>query len=226
MQQMAAKKAGRVQQRGLKALVFIACLIPLGLLVWNGYNDNLGANPIEAITHGTGDWALRLLLVTLAVTPLRRVFGWTWPLRLRRMLGLFAFFYATLHLFTYLWLDQFFQWGEILHDVVKRPFITVGFLAYLILVPLAVTSTNRMMRRLGRNWQRLHRSVYAAAVLAVLHFIWLVKADLREPLIYAAVLALLLGVRLWYANRGKIPFLKDGKHRVRRVVTEKFQVES
>lgn len=180
----------------LKPGVFALCLVPAGLMVFDGFTGGLGVNPIEAITHRTGDWTLRLLLVTLAMTPLRRLLDWRWPLRVRRMLGLFTFFYACLHLMTYLWLDQFFDLGAILEDVIERPFITVGMLAFVGLVPLAVTSTNGMMRRLGRRWKTLHRLVYVIAVLGVLHFWWLVKADVREPLIYAALLAVLLGYRL------------------------------
>jgi sulfoxide reductase heme-binding subunit YedZ len=172
-------------------------------LVYGILTHSLGANPIEAVTRGLGDWALRLLLVTLAVTPLRRLTGLGWLLRLRRMLGLFAFFYAVLHVLTYLWLDQFFDWGAILKDVVKRPFITVGFLSFVLLIPLAVTSTHAMMKRLGRHWQRLHRAVYAIAVLGVLHFWWMVKADVREPALYAAILAVLLGLRVYWARNDR-----------------------
>ncbi len=189
------------QLKAIKAFVFALCLIPLGHLVHGIVTDSLGANPIEAVTRGLGDWALRLLLVTLAVTPLRRLTGLNWLLRLRRMLGLFAFFYAVLHMLTYVWLDQFFDWGFILKDIVKRPFITVGFIGFVLLIPLAVTSTNAMMKRLGRNWSRLHRAVYAIAILGVLHFWWMVKADVREPALYAGVLAVLLGLRLlWWAR--------------------------
>lgn len=180
----------------LKPVVFSLCLLPLALLVYDGFTGGLGVNPIEAVTHRTGDWTLRLLLATLALTPLRRLSGWAWPLRLRRMVGLFAFFYACLHLLTYLWLDQFFAWGRIVEDVIERPFITLGMLAFLGLVPLALTSTRGMQRRLGRRWKTLHRLVYPVAILGVLHFWWLVKADVREPLVYALILAVLLGVRL------------------------------
>ena len=180
----------------LKPVVFSLCLLPLAWMVYDGFTGGLGVNPIEAVTHRTGDWTLRLLLATLTLTPLRRLSGWAWPLRLRRMVGLFAFFYACLHLLTYLWLDQFFDWGMILEDVVERPFITLGMLAFLGLVPLALTSTRGMQRRLGRRWKTLHRLVYPVAILGVLHFWWLVKADVREPLVYALVLAVLLGVRL------------------------------
>lgn len=179
-----------------KPLVFLLCLLPLALLLWDGFHDALGANPIETITHRTGDWALRLLLVTLAVSPARRLLSWGWALRLRRMLGLFAFFYASLHFLTWLVLDQFFDWEAILKDIAKRPYITVGFSAYVLLIPLAVTSTKGMMRRLGRRWVQLHRLVYLIAVLGVLHYLWLVKADYLQPVIYALVLAVLLGLRL------------------------------
>ena len=185
-----------MKQRLLKPFVFVACVLPLAVLSWGGYTDRLGANPIETITHTTGDWTLRFLLLTLLLTPLKRRFGWGWPLRIRRMLGLFAFFYASLHLLTYLWLDQFFDWGEIALDILDRPFITVGMLAYALLVPLAVTSNRYMVRRLGRRWKRLHRLAYIAPALGVLHFWWLVKADVQEPLVYGVALALLLLLRL------------------------------
>ena len=184
----------------LKAALFVLCLGPLASLVYGLISDSLGANPIEALTRGLGDWTLRLLLITLAVTPLRRLSGLNWLLRLRRMLGLFTFFYAALHLTSYVWLDQFFDWAAIWKDIVKRPFITVGFTAFLLLIPLAATSNNAMIKRLGgRLWQALHRTVYAIAVFAVLHYWWMVKKDITQPAIYAAVLALLLGLRLYWA---------------------------
>lgn len=189
------------QLTGIKALVFALCLIPLGHVVYGIVTDSLGANPIEAVTRGLGDWALRLLLITLAVTPLRRFTGINWLLRLRRMLGLFAFFYAALHMLTYVWLDQFFAWDFILKDIVKRPFITVGFICFVLLIPLAATSTNAMMKRLGRNWSRLHKAVYAIGILAVLHFWWMVKLDVREPALYAGILAVLLGLRVYWSLR-------------------------
>lgn len=188
-------------RRALKPLVFVACLAPLVWLAWQGLHDGLGANPIEELTHRTGDWTLRLLLITLAVTPLRQTLGWTALMRVRRMLGLFTFFYACAHFAVYLWLDQFFDWREIAADIADRPYITVGFAAFLGLVPLAATSTRGMVRRLGRNWVRLHRAVYVIAILGVVHFWWLVKADVREPAIYAVVLALLLGYRLLRARQ-------------------------
>jgi sulfoxide reductase heme-binding subunit YedZ len=179
-----------------KALVFGAALLPAAVLAYRAAAGALGANPIEAITHFTGTWTLNLLLVTLAITPLRRLTGYNGLIRYRRMLGLFTFFYACLHFLTWLVLDQFFDWEEILRDIAKRPFITVGFAALLLLVPLAATSSNAMIRRLGPYWLRLHSLVYLVATLGVLHFLWLVKADLREPLLYGAVLLGLLTARL------------------------------
>ena len=179
----------------VKPLVFVACLIPFVLLLEGALTGDLGANPLERVTDVTGQWGLRLLLLTLAVTPLRRLTGWNWLQRFRRMLGLFVFFYITLHFLTWVWLDQQLSWGNILADIVKRPYVTVGFTAWLLLLPLAATSTRGMMRRLGRRWQRLHRSIYLIGVLGVLHYIWLVKADLVEPLIYAGLLVILLAVR-------------------------------
>ncbi|ACL72588.1 Ferric reductase domain protein protein transmembrane component domain protein [Thioalkalivibrio sulfidiphilus HL-EbGr7] len=156
----------------------------------------LGTNPIEYLTHETGIWALRLLCLTLLMTPLRRMTGWSWPMRLRRMLGLFAFFYACLHLSIWIGLDLFFDWTLIWDDVLNRPYITLGFTAWLLLLPLAVTSTDAMMRRLKRRWVQLHRLVYPAAILAVLHFWWLTRADYREPMLYGVILAVLLGWRV------------------------------
>ncbi len=187
----------RIGMGTVKGLVWVLCLLPLGLLVWDAFTDGLGAEPIEAITHRTGFWGLTLLLVTLAVTPVRRLTGWNRIVQLRRLLGLFAFFYVALHFLTYVVLDQFFALEFIVEDVLERPYITVGFAAFLLLIPLAVTSTKGMIRRLGgRRWQRLHRLVYLSAILAVLHFLWLVKADLQRPLIFAALLAVLLALRL------------------------------
>jgi methionine sulfoxide reductase heme-binding subunit len=182
----------------LKAAVFGACLLPLAVLAWQALSNNLGANPIDEITDQTGIWTLRLLLITLAVTPARRLSGWNRLIRLRRMLGLLAFFYGSLHFLTYLWLDQFFVVEDIIADVRDRPFITVGFTSFVLLMPLAATSTAAMIKRLGgRWWQRLHRVVYAIAIGGVVHYLWLVKADIRQPLIYGGILAALLGFRLW-----------------------------
>lgn len=179
-----------------KFALFVVCLIPAILLGWNFYHDQLGANPFEVLTRNSGLWTLRFLLLTLLMSPLRGLLHQPWPLRLRRMLGLYSFFYACLHLLTYLWFDQFFDWREIANDIIERPFITAGISAWILLVPLALTSTNAMMRRLGRRWKQLHRSIYLIAILGVLHFTWLVKADLREPLLYAGILTFLLGYRL------------------------------
>ena len=187
----------RLLHRVDKPLVFSISLIPLLWLCWLAWNQQLGTNPVEALSHRTGDWSLRFLLLTLAVTPLRRLTGWNRVQRFRRMLGLFAFFYVCLHVTVYLVFDQFFDLAALMADVMKRPYLSVGFAAFVLLIPLAVTSTNRMMKRLGRHWQRLHRLVYPIALLAVLHYLWLVKADRSEPLMYAGILTLLLGYRLW-----------------------------
>jgi sulfoxide reductase heme-binding subunit YedZ len=188
----------------LKAGVFAGALVPAGVLLWRTLSDDLGANPIEAITHATGDWTLRFLLITLAVTPVRRLTGWSRVAMLRRMLGLFAFFYASLHFATYIVLDQFFALDAIVADVGKRPYITVGFTAFVLLAPLAVTSTAGWTRRLGgARWRALHRLVYVSAICGVVHYLWLVKADVRRPLTYGAILAVLLAVRLWWAVRGR-----------------------
>jgi sulfoxide reductase heme-binding subunit YedZ len=188
----------------VKPLVFVASLVPLALLVHDGVTNNLGANPVEAIRLYTGDWTLRFLLIVLAVTPLRRITGWNAILRLRRMLGLFAFFYACLHFVSYIWLDQHFMYDLIIEDVLDRPYITVGVLSFVLLIPLAMTSTNGMVRRLGaKRWQRLHKLVYVIAIAGVIHFWWLVKSDISEPSIYALLLALLLGLRAFWAVRAR-----------------------
>lgn len=184
--------------RVIKPGLFLLCLIPVALLLWDFARDALGANPIEEITHRTGDWTLRLLLVTLAVTPIRRLTGFNPVIRLRRMLGLFAFFYASLHFSTYLVLDQFFALEAIVDDVAKRPYITVGFTSFLLLLPLALTSTKGWVRRLGgKKWNALHRLVYVAAAGGVLHYLWLIKGDQPTPVYYAAVLIVLLAARVW-----------------------------
>ena len=181
----------------IKAGLFAAALAPFTALVVTGATGGLGANPVEAITHTTGEWTLRLLLATLAITPLRHVTGWVSLTRLRRMVGLFAFFYLVLHFATYAVLDASLDLAYVVEDVADRLYITVGFAAFVMLVPLAATSTNAMVRRLGPlRWRRLHRLVYAAGVCGVLHYLWLVKADLREPLIYAGILTVLLAARL------------------------------
>lgn len=185
------------QLTAVRAAVFVACLVPLVRLVALGMTGMLGANPVETVTRSTGWWTLTLLCVTLLVTPLRRATGANWMVRLRRMLGLFAFFYACLHFATYVWLDVWFDLAKVAKDIVKRPFITVGFSALVLLWPLALTSTNAMQRRLGRAWVRLHRLVYAIVVLGVVHFWWLVKRDITEPAIFALVVLALLAARLF-----------------------------
>ncbi|BBF87147.1 membrane protein YedZ [Aquitalea magnusonii] len=180
----------------LKIAVFVLCLLPLARAAWIVLSGD-AVNPVEFITRSTGTWTLSFLLITLAISPLRQLSGWGWPLRLRRMLGLYAFFYGSLHLSTYVWLDQFFDWPGMLHDIIKRPFITVGFAAMLLMTPLAITSTQGWMKRLKRNWGKLHQLVYPVALLGVLHYWWLVKKDLTQPMFYAVVLAVLLGWRLY-----------------------------
>jgi sulfoxide reductase heme-binding subunit YedZ len=181
----------------LKPAVFLLCLMPLGWLGWLATTGGLGVNPIETVNRGLGDWALRFLLITLAISPAKEIFGWPLVMRFRRMLGLFAFFYVALHLSSWIGLDQFFAWPHIWADIVKRPFITVGMFAFAMLVPLAATSTSGMIKRLGaKRWKRLHMLVYPVGALVVFHYFMMVKADVREPLIYAAVLALLLGWRM------------------------------
>jgi methionine sulfoxide reductase heme-binding subunit len=188
------------QMAVLKVVVFVTCLLPLADLCWGLYNDALGANPIEFVIRSLGRWALKFLLITLAITPLRKLTGLGWLMRFRRMLGLYAFFYATMHLTVYLWLDQSLDWVEIAKDIIKRPFITVGMFTFALLLPLAITSTNGMMQRMGFDrWQKLHRVIYLIGFCAVLHFWWLVKLDITWPFIYSAILAALLGVRLlWF----------------------------
>jgi methionine sulfoxide reductase heme-binding subunit len=187
--------------RNPKFWLFAVCLLPLARLIVLGVGSGLGANPIEFITHSTGTWTLVGLLATLSVTPLRQLTGRADLIRYRRMLGLFAFFYACLHFIAYIWLDQFFDLSGIAKDIVKRPFITLGFAAFVLLIPLAATSTHAMMRRLGRRWQQLHRLVYPIALLGVIHYLWLVKKDLTQPLIFGAVLVLLLAMRLPWSLR-------------------------
>ena len=183
--------------RHFKPVIFLASLAPLARLAWKGFHSDLGANPIEAITDSTGDWTLIFLLITLSVTPLRMLTRQYWLIGLRRMFGLFAFFYGCLHLTTYVWLDQFFDMHEMLADVAKRPFITAGVTAFTLMIPLALTSTKGWIRRLGgKRWQMLHRLIYFSAAAGVIHYIWLVKADLRKPMEYASVLGALLLYRV------------------------------
>jgi len=185
----------------LKMGLFVLCLMPaawLTLRVFGVWGLGLGANPIEELLHECGKWGLKILFVTLAVTPLRRLTGWNVLIRFRRMLGLFAFFYILVHFLVYAGLDQRFDLQYIIEDVIERPYITLGMLGLILLIPLAVTSTNAMMRRLGKRWQKLHRLVYVIAILGVWHFYWQVKQDILEPLIYAGILAALLGTRIYY----------------------------
>ena len=186
----------------IKPTLFVLGLAPLAYYVIGFFADRLGANPIETLTRGFGTWALDFLLLSLAVTPLRKLSGWNIVIRWRRMLGLYCFFYASLHLSAYLWLDQFFDWSAIANDILKRPFITIGMVSFLLLLPLALSSNNFSLRKLGgKRWQALHRSVYAIGPLVALHYAWMVKADLGKPLIYAALLAMLLGLRLlWFVQ--------------------------
>ncbi len=182
----------------LKVLVFIAGLSPALWLTFALFTDQLGANPIEAITRESGVWALRFLLLTLCLTPIRWLTGLNQIIRFRRMTGLYVFFYAVLHMLLYLWLDQFFDWSEIWKDIIKRPFITIGFISFTLLLPLALTSSNKMMKRLGgQRWKQLHKLTYLVAGLSCLHFLMLVKADITEPLIYIVILTFLMAVRLY-----------------------------
>ena len=190
----------------LKPLVFLACLGPLGHLIWRGFTDNLTANPISEITLETGTWTLRFLCITLGVTPLRRLARWNDAIKFRRMLGLFAFFYGTLHFTTYFWLDQFFDFSNIAKDIWKRPFITVGFAAFVGILPLALTSTDGWIRRLGgKAWRRLHRLIYVSAICGVVHYWWLVKADVQRPQNYAIIVGSLLAYRLVVMYRRRLP---------------------
>jgi sulfoxide reductase heme-binding subunit YedZ len=192
----------------VKVAVWILALLPLARLIWLGFNDDLGANPVEFVEHSTGTWALVFLLVTLSMTPIRLLTGQVWQIQLRRMLGLFMFFYACLHITAYVWLDFALMWDELLVDVTKHPRILVGFAAFLLAIPLAVTSNSYMIKRLKANWKKLHQLVYVIAILAVVHFLMLVKKDLTEPIYYAIALILLFGIRLYYkyqANTKVIP---------------------
>ena len=181
----------------IKPAIFVGSLIPLAVLIVGAFTDNLGADPVETIEHMTGDWALYFLLATLAVTPLRRLTGWNSVIRLRRMLGLFCFFYVCVHFSAWLVFDHFFDWAEIVKDIRKRSYVTVGFTAFMLLIPLAITSTNGMLRWLGGSrWARLHSLVYVIGTLAILHYLWQVKRDIQDPIFYAAILIALLALRL------------------------------
>ena len=191
----------------LKPIIFLVCLLPLFRLIGLGFMDRMGANPVEFVTRSTGTWTLVLLCVTLAVTPVRRIFGWNALQRHRRMLGLFAFFYASLHLTTYVWLDQWFEFSSVARDIYKRPFITVGFAAFVLMLPLALTSNQWSMKQLGRNWGKLHRLVYLVAIAALLHYFWHKggKNNYNEPLAYAGLVAFLFVVRMvfWWRARAQ-----------------------
>jgi sulfoxide reductase heme-binding subunit YedZ len=191
-----------------KAVVFALCLVPLAILIWRAFHDELGPNHIEAITHWTGDWTMRFLIITLAISPLRKILHQPQLIRFRRMLGLFAFFYVCLHFATWIGLDKFFDWSEMWRDVQKRRFITVGFAGFVLLIPLAVTSTAGWIRRLGgKRWQLLHRAIYLIAILGVIHYYWLVKSDVTKPLQYAWMVGILLAWRVgeWLYSRLKRP---------------------
>jgi sulfoxide reductase heme-binding subunit YedZ len=187
----------------LKPIVFLLCLAPLGRLAWKAFNHGLGANPIQVITFSTGTWTLTFLLITLSITPVRKLTRQYWLIQYRRMLGLFAFFYGCLHFTTYIWLDQFFDRHSIYKDIYKRPFITAGFTAFVLMIPLALTSSQWAIRKLGKSWQQMHRLIYLSATAGVVHYIWLVKKDVRVPVTDAVVLGILLLYRLivWYRKQ-------------------------
>jgi sulfoxide reductase heme-binding subunit YedZ len=194
-----------LRRRWIKAVVFLLCLTPISWVLWRAfYGEGLTANPVEFITHFTGDWTIRFIVITLAVSPLRKLLALPDLIRFRRMLGLFAFFYGTLHFLTYFWLDKFFSMPEIAKDVVRRPFITAGFTAFVLMIPLALTSTKGWIRRLGgKRWQSLHRLIYLTAIAGVVHYYWLVKSDIRLPVFYGTLVAVLLGYRLAVYLRGR-----------------------
>ena len=200
-----------------KPVIFLLCLVPAALVISDLFEitGSLGANPIEAIQDRFGIWAIRFIMITLAVTPLRRLTGWNWLIRFRRMFGLFTFFYVLMHFLTWLFLDQGIQHSAdavaaIVEDILERPFITLGFTALLLLTAMAVTSTDGMRRRMGRRWQKLHYSAYAVGLLAVWHYWWQVKKDARDPKIYAAILVVLLGIRIYWRWRNRKPAIRSG----------------
>lgn len=202
------KPGSKAFYRWTKPVVFLICLLPFAVLLASAFSVaglGLGANPIEELLHELGRWGLKFLLLTLAITPLRRWTGWNWLIGFRRMLGLFAFFYVVLHFVVYAFLDQSLDMSAIIEDVLERPYITLGMAGLLMLIPLAATSTRAMMRRLGKRWQKLHRLVYVIAIVAVWHFYWQVKLDTLEPAFYALILAGLLGVRVFYARKSWRP---------------------
>jgi methionine sulfoxide reductase heme-binding subunit len=187
----------------VKGLVWLLALMPITRLVWLGFNDDLGANPVEFIEHSTGTWALVFLLASLSMTPIRLLTNQVWQIQLRRLLGLWMFFYATLHFIAYIWLDFGFLMDDIYKDVIKHPRILVGFIAFVLTIPLAATSNQYMMKKLKSKWKKLHQSVYIIAILAVLHYLWLVKKDITEPFYYAVVLVILLGTRIYFYYKKK-----------------------
>ena len=193
-----SKAPGKEWLSRLRVILFLLCLIPLIRLLWLGFNDDLTANPVEFLERSTGYWSLFMLLVTLSLSPIRLLTGRSWQLQYRRMLGLFMFFYACLHITTYLWLDYDFNWTDIAKDIVKHPYVLVGASAFLLALPLAITSNNFMIRLLRERWKQLHNLVYLIAILGVIHFLWLVKKDIREPMLFAAILTLLLAIRIYY----------------------------
>lgn len=185
-----------------KIAIWVCALLPLARLIWLGFHDDLSANPVEFVERSTGTSALIFLLITLSMTPIRLLTRQVWQIQLRRMLGLWMFFYACLHITTYVWLDYSFLWTDIVKDIIKHPYVIVGFTAFMLTIPLAITSNNFMIKRLKKNWKKLHQVVYLIAILAILHFWWLVKKDVTEPFYYAAVLVILLSIRLYYKYSG------------------------
>jgi len=188
----------------VKSLIWLFALMPLARLFWLGFNDGLTANPVEFVERSTGTWALIFLLITLSMTPVRLLTGIVWQVQLRRMLGLWMFFYACLHITTYVWLDYSFLWDEIINDIIEHPYVIVGFSAFVLTIPLAVTSNNAMMRRLKSKWKTLHQLIYLIGILGVLHFWWLVKKDVSEPFYYAFVLFCLLAIRVYFKYKAKV----------------------
>ena len=185
----------------VKVVIWLLALIPLARLIWLGVHEDLGANPVEFVERSTGLWALIILLLTLSLTPVRLITGQVWAIQLRRLTGLFMFFYACLHITTYVWLDFSFVWADIVKDIAKHPRILVGFAAFILVIPLAATSNRYMIKRLKTNWKKLHQAVYLIAILAVVHFWWLVKKDITEPLYYAIALAILLAIRIYFKQQ-------------------------
>lgn len=224
MSDIFVKVPNKMQIGYIKAVLFLLCLTPLARLIWLGFLDALTANPVEFVERSTGFWALFILLASLSLTPLRLLTGRTWQLQFRRMLGLFMFFYACLHITTYFWLDYSFDWDAITKDIIKHPYVLVGFAAFVLTVPLAVTSNNIMIKLLRARWKQLHQAVYLVALLGVIHFCWLVKKDIREPLFYAVILALLFGVRIYfkYAKKSLKSLSSQTTHIANRAANNSF----